>query len=128
MESLLSEAKKLEKRYEWLQAANHYKQASDFLRENEFKESAELHEKIGFCHYKAAFQADTNIQFKKQLENAIRNYKSIATILQNSAEKNDVIQTKNAEAMIAYINSWIDALLAHNIRLFLYNYLQLSWA
>ena len=36
---------------------------------------AELHEKIGFCYYKAALQASTNIVFKKHLKRSIRVYK-----------------------------------------------------
>jgi ribosomal protein S8 len=34
--------------------------------------AAELHEKIGFCCYKAALQASTNIVFKKHLKRFIR--------------------------------------------------------
>ena len=37
--------------------------------------AAELHEKIGFCYYKAALQASTNIVFKKHLKRFIRVYK-----------------------------------------------------
>ena len=66
---LLDKAKEMEKKYEWLQATKFYKKASDMvLDEKDILKAAELQEKIGFCFYRAADQAVTNIDFRKLMK------------------------------------------------------------
>jgi hypothetical protein len=65
LESLLLEAKRLEKKCEWLQVAENYEQVTKLaLKKNNYLTAVELHEKIGFCYCKAALQIPTNIVFK----------------------------------------------------------------
>lgn len=72
LELLLSNAKRLEKEYEWLQAAEVYEKTFGLAqKENNFFKTAELQDKKGFCCFKAALQSNTKSQFKNRLELAI---------------------------------------------------------
>jgi len=109
LESLLNKAKEYEKKYEWLQAADCYNEATDLITESEdFSKLSELYEKNGFCFFKAAFQSETNNQFKKRLEKAIKRYEKIITLSQSNPTAINSIQVDNSEAMIAYANSWFE--------------------
>ena len=74
VESLLEKAKELEKRYNWLDAIDFYEQASSLVSKD-FLKAAELQERIGFCFIKAADQAETNIEFRKHMKQAIQAYR-----------------------------------------------------
>lgn len=79
----MKKAKELEKKYEWLQAAKIYPKASSvILKNNDLSKAAGLHEKMGFCFYRASLQAQTNIEFRKLLKQAIQAYKKESKILE----------------------------------------------
>ena len=64
----MKKANELEKKYEWFQAAKFYKKASEILlKEKDFVNAAELAECLGYCFYRAAFQAENYEKFKKQI-------------------------------------------------------------
>ena len=72
LDPLLDEAKELEKKYEWLQATTFYKKAFGLaLKQKDLLKAAEIQQKMGFCFYKAGFQALNNVEFKKNLKQAI---------------------------------------------------------
>jgi hypothetical protein len=56
LESLIEKAKELEKKYDWIQAADFYEEAASKVQEDSMK-TAELREPIGYCFLRAAFQA-----------------------------------------------------------------------
>ena len=75
MGSLLKKAKECEKRYDWQQASDFYRKASSLaLDQKDLLMAANFHEKMGFCFYRAAFQAQDNIAFKGKIKKAIREY------------------------------------------------------
>ena len=83
LESLLNKAKELEKKYNWFQAAEIYKNASDLaLGKRDALKAAELDEKKGYSYYKAAFQAKTNVEFRDLMKMAIQAYQKESELLQ----------------------------------------------
>ena len=59
LEFLLSKAKDLERKYEWLQAAELYKKASKILfKEKDFVKAAEFQEKLEYSFFRASLQAN----------------------------------------------------------------------
>ena len=109
LESLLEKAKKEEKKYEWLQAAELYEKASSLvLKKNDMTKAAALVGRIGFCYSKAGFQAQTNIEFKKRLSLAIQAYEKKIQISEEKKAKNKQARIKQAEAFVAYGRSWLE--------------------
>ena len=109
LEPLLKKAKQQEKKYEWLQAAKFYKKASDFnIKDKDTLNLAKLQEQIGFCYFKAAFQSQSNNQFKKRIKQAILIYKKATSLFQNTKDIRGVVKADNSKAMVAYIKSWLE--------------------
>jgi len=108
LESLLKKAKKLEKKYEWLQAIDYYEKAVDLVvKTKKGSIVAALHEKIGFCYYKAALQAPTNIVFKKHMKKSILAYNKERKYLMEAKIENSELRIKHVTALIEYVNSWL---------------------
>jgi len=108
LELLLSKAKELEKKYEWLQATEFYEEATGLaLKKQDFLKASELQECKGFCFFRAAFQAQTNIEFQKLLKKAIQAYqKETEAIRAKEADNQLIINQVNAS--IAYTRSWLE--------------------
>ena len=109
LESLSDKAKKLEKRYEWLQATKIYQQASDFfLDKKNILKAAEFQENVGFCFYKAALQAKSNDEFRKIIECSILAYERELNLLKETNDKKYQVKIKHANALAAYARSWYE--------------------
>jgi len=109
LEHLLKKAKDLEKKYEWLQAAELYQKALllSFIS-NKLGKKAELQEQIGFCFYRAAFQAQSNIEFNERLRLVIQAYNKAIKVLEGWKEENNQAKIKHAQALIVYAQSWLE--------------------
>ena len=109
LEQLLSEANKLEKQYEWLQATKSYNEASDLaLKKQDSLKVSELQERLGFCFYKAADQAKTNKEFRKLIKQAADAYKKELEILKGAVVENKRIKITHAQALIAYVDAMLE--------------------
>ena len=109
LESLLDKAKELEKKYEWRQAATCYKKTSDLIiTEKNILKKADYLEKEGHCHFKAAYQANSNKDFVKELEKSIEVYHEVMRFFKNSTAESLIARSFNAEAKIAYARFWIE--------------------
>jgi len=104
LESLLKKAKEQEKKYEWLQAADSYEEASSLVQQD-YEKASELHEQIGYCLLRAAFQAKTNEQFRRILKQSADAYENTISLFQKSKTENKEAKICHAKAMIAYVNA-----------------------
>ena len=108
LESFLDKAKEMEKKYKWLQAAEIYQKASDLvLRSNELTKLTELQEKIGYCFFRGAFQAETKKQFRSRMKLATQSYEEAVTFLEKAQEQGKSAQINHAKAMIKSMNFWL---------------------
>jgi len=107
--SLLNKAKEYEKKYEWIQAAECYRKASELvLAEKNVLRAADLNEKTSFCYYRAALQSTSNTQFNSRIEKAINFRSSAVGYLQKISAKNIEGRIFNSKAMISYYESWLE--------------------
>jgi tetratricopeptide (TPR) repeat protein len=108
LESLLTKAKELEKKYEWLQAVEYHKKASKSTPEkNDALSVAKLQEEIGFCFSRASFQTNTNEEFQRLMKLAIRNYKKAIDLYQKIYETHESAIVFNLRSTLALLKSWI---------------------
>jgi KaiC/GvpD/RAD55 family RecA-like ATPase/tetratricopeptide (TPR) repeat protein len=107
LEPLLEKAKELEKRYNWLDAADFYEQAYSLVSED-FLKAAELQEQIGFCFYSAARQADTNGVFSDRMELAVKAYKKSSELLQSIEKNGKHAKISHVKALVAYASSCLE--------------------
>jgi KaiC/GvpD/RAD55 family RecA-like ATPase len=109
LESLLEEAKILEKKYEWLQATKSYQKAIELvLKEKNSLKAAELQERLGLCFFKAAMQADTNDLFRDRIELAVKAYERTLELLQGVKKNGEHIKISHVKALIAYVSAWLE--------------------
>ena len=92
LEQILNKASQLEKKYEWLQATKYYKKCVDLLLENQLNKKIELHDRIGFCYYKAAFQVKTNKEFIRNITLAIDSYRKEEKNLKEILDSTDYLK------------------------------------
>ena len=105
----MKKAKELEKKYEWLQATEYYKQVSDLaIDEKDNLRAANLHKRLAFCFYRASFQAKTSEKFVNKMNLAIITYKKALKFFQKSSEINNLAKTYNFQASISLSRSWIE--------------------
>jgi hypothetical protein len=108
LESLLEKAKEHEKKYEWHQATECYKKASDLVLTDNSKICAELFDKSGFCYFRAAFQAQSNDQFTKIMRLAIQSYEKAVVFFKKTNNEDMMIRVDDALANISYVKFWIE--------------------
>jgi tetratricopeptide (TPR) repeat protein/KaiC/GvpD/RAD55 family RecA-like ATPase len=109
LESLITKAKELEKKYEWLQAAELYQKSVEFASiEKDLLKAAELQKKFGFCFYKAAFQSHSNIEYRKRMQQATQAYQKEIELLEELNEENHKIRSNHANAMVFFTQSLIE--------------------
>jgi len=112
LESLLDKAKKLEKKYEWLQAAKYYRKAADLVAEKEVMTAADLHEKMGFCYYRAALQAQQPEQNRKRMNLAIKAYEASVRFIAPIKERQIQPKINHKKGWIFFLKSWLEKDLA----------------
>ena len=100
LEPLLNKAKEHEKKYEWLQAAKDYEKASKLSFEaKDFLKAAEFQERIGFCYYRGAMQAETNAEFRSLLKKSICAYEKESELLEGANRKEHQVKLHHAHAI-----------------------------
>jgi tetratricopeptide (TPR) repeat protein len=90
--TILDEAMRKEKEYDWLEAAELYKRVSGKLRKADIIQRADFQEKIGYCLNKAALQAEDPENFMKVGQLAVEAYEAAAQLL--GEERNPEIAGK----------------------------------
>ncbi|MGD9131413.1 MAG: ATPase domain-containing protein [Candidatus Bathyarchaeota archaeon] len=109
LEPLLEKAKELEKKYEWLQAAELYKKASKILfEEKDFVNAAELAERLGYCYFKAADQAGTNKEFRKHMKQAVQAYRKESELLEKTIVETKQVEIDHVTALIALVEAVLE--------------------
>ena len=103
-EALLARAKEQERRHEWVEAANFYKQV---LRSQSIPFAAETWEKLGFCYALASRQTENLGQFKKLRQLAVEAYKNAAEIFEKKKKSENRARSAQCNAIAEYTRSWL---------------------
>ena len=107
MEEVFGKADALEKKYDWVEAADLYKQALREVGKKDFSRRGEIQERIGYCLYRAAFQAETQEGFKNRIKSAIEAFEKASESFDNVEDLEKLTRARHCKAMAAYTNSWI---------------------
>ena len=106
LEYLLNQAKEEGEKHEWLQAADLHQKAADLaLKDNDLTKAATIAHRVGFCFYRAAYQAQTNVEFRKRLKRVIEAYEKEVGFLEEVEEKSRQVRIKQARALAVYAES-----------------------
>ena len=106
VETILNRAKKSEKQYDWLDAKNLYEKVlsiSISLKDDSIE--VPIAERIGYCYFRAALQAENREQFDNRMKLSNEAYKHMEHILRPKIDEPKLI---HARAMVALTSSWVE--------------------
>ena len=107
MEEILHQAEQLEKEYDWLGASTLYEKALNLLPEDDYSRKGEMHERLGYVFYRAAFQAESNDDVQ---EKDTSGHSELSRRPRNSMEDrktSEGAQKRRCDAMIALMDYWL---------------------
>ncbi len=107
LENAIDEAKGKEKAFAWLKAAELYEHALGIVEKTSLLRKGEVQEKVGFCLYKAAFQAESQREFRQRLRQAAGIYRKAAKFYENLNDVRKRPRMLRCEAMTAYVGYWL---------------------
>lgn len=105
----LNEAHKLEKEYKWLDATKQYGEAARAFVEHDALKAGELHERIGYCHHRAAYQSETNEEFRNLIGLASRSYEKSIDYYGKVQDNFSKVRKLHCKAQSLYLKSWLYA-------------------
>jgi len=109
VEVFLSQAEEKEGKYDWLGASEFYRKALNLVSETDSLKMGEVQERIGYCFYRAAFQAETRENFKSRIESAVGAYEKAAELFDNVEGLEKLAKTSHSKAIVLYVNSRLAA-------------------
>ena len=109
METILGDARKQEREYDWLGAVESYKKALDLVPEQDFFKMGEIYEQLGYAFYRAGMQAENMHEFRKRMSLASANYEKAKEFYRSLSERGKAPRTFRCDAMIAYLKHWLMA-------------------
>jgi hypothetical protein len=109
LESLLDRAKELEKKYEWLRATEFYHKAvTQTIETKDFFETAKLQEKVGYCYFRAALQAQQPEQNKKRMQQSIKAYDSSVDSIKKNSSYGHKAKIAHNQGWSLFLKSWLE--------------------
>ena len=99
-----AKAKKMEIKYEWLEAAKSYEQAS---HSKSGTSAAEIGQRIGFCYNQASKQTRDLEEFKKLRKLAVEAYSNSAKLFEKEESLENQGKTAQCNAIAEYTRSWL---------------------
>jgi len=103
LNSILNQAKKKEKKHDWVRAVEFYEQALDVVGKQDLLRKGEVQKRIGYCFCRGAFQAETQEEFKNRMLEAVEAYEKAA----EEHENVDPAKALYCQAMALYAKSWV---------------------
>jgi len=103
----LSKAQELEKRYDWLEAADLYEQTLSLPGKKQLLKRGEIQKRQGYCCYRAAFQSDTLEEFKKRMGLSVEAYEEAADLFEGSEDSEHTAKAGSCQATALYCRSWL---------------------
>jgi len=102
VKEILHQAEQLEKEYNWSGAGELYEKALKLLSEDDFSRRGEIHERVGYALYRAAFQAESSNDFRERMGQSVEEYGKAAGVLVQIAPARAVY----CRAMAKYSDYW----------------------
>ncbi len=105
VEEVLDIAKQLESKYNWVKAVDIYEQALRAVVKKDFWKAGEIEERIGYCFYRAAFQAETQQEFKRRIELSVNAYEDATRLFSRLEDPKKHARINCCRAMASYNKS-----------------------
>ena len=104
---LLAQAEGKEKTYDWFGAVEFHKKAlAQVLKQKDLLKAGDVQERIGYCFYCGAFQAESQEEFKQRMQRAIETYKKADGFYKKLADEQKA-RVLRCGAVIAYMGYWL---------------------
>jgi exonuclease VII small subunit len=107
VEDILNQAERLEKEYEWHRAAESYEKALKLLPEDDFSRKAETLERLGYALYRAAFQTESNDEFKEVMHRAVLSYRQAKELYSRFNDPLKTPKMQRCDAMATLAGYWL---------------------
>ncbi len=107
VEETIDKAELLEKKYDWLEAVELYKQALDMAGKDDFSKKGEIQEKIGHCFYRAAFQAESQEEFKERMRQAVGAYEKAHGFYEELTDDQKAAWVFRCDAVAKFLGYWL---------------------
>jgi tetratricopeptide (TPR) repeat protein len=108
LQQLLDRARNEEKEYRWLQAIPFYHDARDTLSSNhDYAFAGEMAERIGYCHYQAAMQAEVPNEFTTRMEKAVEAYEEAYGFYEKVDKCQKVARQLRCRALAKFSSHWL---------------------
>jgi KaiC/GvpD/RAD55 family RecA-like ATPase len=105
---VLAQAKEKEKKYDWFRAAKSYDKAhTRVLKQKDFLKAGEIQERIGFCFYRAAMQAENQEEFRDRMRHAVEAYDKAHGFYEKLLKKQRDARKLRCDAVAKYIGHWL---------------------
>ncbi len=116
-EEFQGEAAALERKYEWLEAADVYDRALGMVDEGDFFRGGKIQERIGYCLQRAAFQAESREEFVERLGRSVEAYEKACGFYEKLVGKENEARVLRCRAIVRYLEHWIASDTAEKRRL-----------
>jgi hypothetical protein len=107
VESILVQAGKQEKEYDWSGACASYTKALVAIPENDSSKKAEVCELLGNALCRNAMQSHNQKEFREKMHQAITSYEEADRLYIDSNERLRIAKTSRCKAVVALIEFWI---------------------
>jgi hypothetical protein len=107
VEEVLGRAEGLEKKYDWLKAAELYEQALRGVGKSDFLRRGEIQEKIGFCFKKAAMQAGSQEEFQDGMHRTVEAYEKARGFHEKLMDAQKAPRISRCDAVAKYLGYWL---------------------
>jgi len=102
IENAMSRAVELEKDYDWMGSVELYHTALGMVPEQDVLKLGEVHERVGYCWFRAAMQADSVDEFKKRMRLSVEAYEKAAELFERVEPPKGLC----CRGMARYSESW----------------------
>jgi len=117
IEQILSQGKEHEKEYDWLGAAESYRNALGLVPEQDFLKMGEICERLGYALYRAAMQAESGNEFRDRMRQAVANYEKAKEFYEILSEPRKTPRMLCCDATIAQVSYWFASEVSEKKRL-----------
>ncbi len=107
VESTITNALGLEKRWNWMGSAESCERALKLVPKDDSMRAAAILERKAYAIHRAALQADTHQVFENRTGTAIELYTKALRILQSSTDPASMARANRCEAMLSYLEYWL---------------------
>jgi len=107
IEKILEKASEMEKKYNWLEASKLYEPALSVVQKSDFLKKGEIQERIGFCLYRAAMQAESKEKFEEKIQQAVEAYENAHKFYERLANGQKAARISRSDAFGKYLEYWL---------------------